>query len=184
VDERRRHRLVAHAHDHPGRRLDPRVRREPAQFPFVPQVGQQPVAPVPAGPAASAAGVGEPGQDGGLPDQPGEGGQDARVQPHAVDDVGAQVLLHRRGARAGEVAEPALHRAHAGPQRARQQLFLVGEVVVEHPVGDPGLAGDEPHGQPGRPAFADEAFGGRDQVLAQALLSAPQRGGSPRRHHL
>jgi len=66
-------------------------------------------------------------------------------------------------------------------QREGEQLFLVGEVVVQNPVGDFGLAGDGADGEPGAAVTGEKSRGGGNQVFPQGPVAAvAQSRGLPR----
>ena len=63
----------------------------------------------------------------------------------------------------------------------REQVLFVLEVVVEHAVGDLGLAGDVTHAEPGAASLVDQPGGSGDEVLAQVLaIPTTQDGRFPR----
>ncbi len=124
----------------------------------------------------------EPGEHLRLGHQPGEGRRHPEQVRDAAVDEHPQVL--RDGALPRRRQQPlgAGHDAgYVGEQRVDEQVFLVLEVVVEHPVGHLGLAGDIPHGQARAAPLVDQPGGGLDQVVAEVLAAVvAQHGRLPR----
>jgi hypothetical protein len=163
---------VTGADDHRGGGLDADVLGDAAEILLGAQVAGQ-VRPQSQSVSDGAGHAGEQGEDLGPAEQAREGGEDGGVQGHAVGEVGVQVCLDGAAAGlAGQLAQLALDGLDVSVQGEREELFLAREVVVEHAVGDLGLPGDVAHGEAGGAAQGYEAFGGGDQVLAQALTAA------------